>query len=361
MVYLIVNIGSSSKKYALYHGDACVRAWHFEDTGEHGEEVLKEVDTQGARLDGIGFRVVHGGQYKESLKIDEEVLGKLEAIRGLAPLHNGPALAEIKRFMELRSTVPLVAVFDTSFHQTMPEYARRYALPETLVTDPHHLVRYGFHGISYQSIVQKTNHLLGFLPSRLIACHLGAGTSMCAILHGKSIDTSMGFTPLEGLIMGTRSGDIDPGIIFHVQKEFNFSADEMDHLLNSAAGLKGIAGDADVRNLIAREKQGDPSATLALAMFSYRVRKYIGAYTAVLGGLDALVFTAAIGEGSPFMREKFCKGMGSLGIDLDRRANARHTGDSEGEIGTATSPVKLLVLKTDEMGEIARQMHETIG
>ncbi len=358
--YLVVNVGSHSKRYALYREMQFARGWHFENTENHADEVLEDIERQNIRLDGVGFRFVHGGSFSEPTIIDRNVLTELESLIGLAPLHNEKTILEIRKLQQLRSTVPMVAVFDTSFHKTMPEVARLYALPSNISKDKHHLVRYGFHGISYKSIVRKTKKFYGFPPSRMIACHLGSGASVCAILHGKSIDTSMGFTPNEGLIMGTRSGDIDIGLVLHIQKEFGFSPEETDKLFNEQAGLKGLSGTSDVRLLIEREKAGDESAKLALAMFSYRIRKYIGSYIAALSGIDALIFSGAIGQDSPYMRKKICHGLEVFGIHLDLEKN-REMIDEDGDIGDSTSLVKMTVIKTDELGEIALEMKKILS
>jgi acetate kinase len=251
--------------------------------------------------------------------------------------------------------VPVVAVFDTSFHQTMPEVAALYALPLELAREKG-LRRYGFHGISHRYVASRLRERLGPKtgPSRLITCHLGNGASLCAVRDGKSIDTSMGLTPLEGLVMGTRSGDVDPGLILHLLHAEAFSPDELDRLLNQRSGLLGLGGHADVRDLKKAAEAGDSRAALALDAFAYRVRKYIGAYAAVLEGLDGIAFTAGIGENSALVREKICTGLAWLGARLDRARNEQ-PGSGEACISAAGSPVALWVIPTDEETQIARE------
>ncbi len=306
-----------------------------------------------AMLTAVGVRVVHGGNYATPLKITANVVAELEKLSALAPLHNPPAVQEIKILIELLPATPLIAVFDTSFHSTLPVAAYSYAIPQH-IGDAHTLRRYGFHGISYQSIVRML-HEQNNLPERLIVCHLGSGASIAAIKNGQSIETSMGFTPLEGLVMGTRPGDIDVGLVLHMQKELGMDAAQMETFLNTQCGLRGLSETtSDVRQLIEMAKAGDQRGILALDVFCHRLRKYIGAYMAVLGGLDAIVFTATIGERSSYMRARICQGLEGSGIVLDKAKNEA-LGDAEGELQTAGNRIKIHVLKTDELGQLARE------
>lgn len=391
---LAVNIGSASKKYALYSNTGQILLVHFERLGtgwqltiQRGDKIERqaiseaEYDASAQKIlslvpaeevDAIGFRIIHGGNFTSSILIDDKVVNQLENIKFLAPLHNGPVLEEIRVWRKLLPNLPRVAVFDSAFHATMPAYARHYGIPRHTVdstgspwSDQHKLWRYGFHGISYQSILNKVEAQLGNIPEKTIICHLGSGASIVAVKHSHSIDTSMGLTPLEGLVMGTRAGDIDAGLLLHLQTELQKSPVEIDHWLNFECGLKGLSGKtSDVRELIKLEQSGDAAAVLALAVFSYRVKKYIGSYAAALNGLDLLVFTAAIGEGSPFMRSKICNKLDGLGISLDEEKNSAISDQAdaraEGEISPANQPVKIWVLKTDELGQIAHEIQKLL-
>ncbi|TSC91430.1 MAG: acetate kinase [Parcubacteria group bacterium Licking1014_17] len=386
--YLIVNTGSASKKYALYREGELALIAHYETVGKDyilevkikenkksfdvtpeeyknsAEEVLKLIVRENLLLDvsmitAIGFRVVHGGTNRQPLVIDEKIIKELEALIPMAPLHNAPAIKEIKIFAGLLPNIPQIAVFDTSFHATIPDYARLYAIPQN-IPDQHKPQRYGFHGTSYASVLRKVEEMYKKTPEKMVICHLGSGASIAAIKNGKSVDTSMGFTPLEGLVMGTRPGDIDAGLILHLQKELKMSPEKMEEFLNFQCGLRGVSGlTSDVRELIELDKTGDERGVLALGMFAYRVKKYIGAYFAALNGLDALVFTATIGERSSYMRKKICAGLDALGIILDDKKNESKT-DGEGEIQKDGAPVKILVIKTDELGQIAREVDLTV-
>jgi acetate kinase len=276
-----------------------------------------------ATLDGIGHRVVHGGErFSAPVRVDERVVAAIERLIPLAPLHNPANLTGIREALAHAADVPQVAVFDTAFHQRMPESAYLYALPYDLYEE-HHVRRYGFHGTSHQYVARAAAGHLGkpLASLNMITLHLGNGASAAAIRGGVSVDTSMGLTPLEGLVMGTRCGDMDPAIIFYLARETSLGIDELDALLNRRSGLRGICGDNDMRAIIQREGKGDHRAQLALDMFCRRLKKYIGAYLAVLGGADCIVFTGGIGEHAPLVRQKACEGLERLGIRLDAEKN----------------------------------------
>ena len=303
----------------------------------------------------VGHRVVHGGsRFAESALITPEVETAIDQCVPLAPLHNPYNLGGIRACRQALPNAAHVAVFDTAFHQTIPDYAYMYALPYSLY-EQHGIRRYGFHGTSHRYVSARAAEALG-RPStslKLITCHLGNGCSITAVNQGKSIDTSMGLTPLEGLMMGTRSGDIDPAIIFHLMEQGEMSADEINQTLNRESGLLGVSGVAsDVRDLFRAVSEGKSQAALALQMFSYRVKQYVGKYAAVLGGLDALVFTGGIGENASSIRTAICENLGFLGIHLDEEKN--QSGDVENSIHQADAPVKLLVIPTNEELMIAR-------
>jgi acetate kinase len=307
-------------------------------------------------LDAIGHRVVHGGErFRVPTLIDQEVVEALRALSTLAPLHNPSNLTGIEVCLRLFPQVPQVAVFDTAFHQTLPVHAFRYAVPEAWYTG-HHVRRYGFHGTSHAWVArQAATHLQQPLASLgLITLHLGNGASAAAIQSGHCVDTSMGFTPLEGLMMGTRSGDIDPAILFYLNRETGIDLEDLDYQLNQESGLKGICGVNDMREAQRLAAGGDERARLAIDMYCYRIRKYIGAYYAVLGRVDALVFTAGIGENSPPIRKQSCAGLDRFGIRIDDERNT-HVAAGVHEIQAVDAPVRVLVVPTNEELEIAHQ------
>ncbi len=313
----------------------------------------------------VGHRVVHGGDaYSEPVLITEQVLADIRSLAPLAPLHNPMHALGIEWCQEILPQVPHVAVFDTAFHHTMPPYAYRYALPEDLY-EADGIRRYGFHGPSHQYVgLMAATHLKKrFSRLKMITCHLGEGASVCAIDHGRSIDTSMGLTPLEGLVMVTRSGDIDPAIVTHLMRK-GLSADEIDHLLNRESGLKGLSGlSGDTREMAAAANAGDPKAMLAAEAFAYRLRKYIGAYYAALGGLDVLVFTGGIGENAAGVRSMASQDLWSLGILIDAVKNrAVHDGvDGVVDISHPDSRVPVLVVHSDASRMIARETIRVLG
>jgi acetate kinase len=312
-------------------------------------------------LVGIGHRVVHGGEFfREPTLIDDHVVAAIRSLIPLAPLHNPSNLLGVEIARKRFPGTPQVAVFDTAFHQTLPPHAFHYAVPyEWYAT--HHVRRYGFHGTSHLYVSREAAKYLGKAPesTNLITLHLGNGASCAAVRGGLSIDTSMGLTPLEGLVMGTRSGDIDPALHFFIMRETGMSADELETSLNAQGGLKGICGLNDMREIQEQAASRVERASLALDMFCYRIKKYIGAYLAVIGRLDAIVFTGGIGENSSVVRSRVCSGLEHLGVSVDDARNAAVSGNVA-EIQADGAPVKLLVIKTDEEGEIARQTVYTI-
>jgi acetate kinase len=315
------------------------------------------------RIDAVGHRVVHGGaRFTESVLIDADVLDAIEALEALAPLHNAPSLAGIRAArVALGPDVPMVAVFDTAFHATMPEHAYRYAIPHELALK-HGIRRYGFHGLAYRSVVARYVELTEIPLERatLVAFHLGNGCSAAAIKNGRSIDTSMGLTPLEGLVMGTRSGDVDPALIGHLARVEGVPAQEVERWLNERAGLLGLSGRSrDMRDLLANER-ADPRARLAVEVFSYRARKYLGAYLAVLGGADAVVFSGGIGEHAPEVRSRICAGMEWTGLTLDRSRNADVVG-REGNISPDGARCPVYVIPADEERVIAQDVVESLA
>jgi acetate kinase len=323
--------------------------------------VLESLD----QITAVGHRVVHGGdKYSSPVIIDDQVLADIRSFAHLAPLHNPVHALGIEWCQEILPGVPHVAVFDTAFHQTMPPYAYRYALPENLYTEDG-IRRYGFHGTSHQyvSLMAATYLKEPFSRLKIITCHLGEGASVCAIDHGRSIDTSMGLTPLEGLVMVTRSGDIDPAIVTYLMRK-GLSADEIDHMLYRESGMKGLSClSGDTREIPDAANAGDPKAMLAAEAFTYRLRKYIGAYYAALGGLDVLIFTGGIGENAAGVRSMACQDLWSLGILIDAVKNRAVHDASEGvvDISHPDSKVKVLVIHSDASRMIARETIRVLG
>ncbi len=395
MIVLVINCGSSSIKYRLFtipagevlaagrverigEPEGCQRHSNAGDTvpqsdtlcvSDHREalaHIMATLTTSGAvgdlsELAAIGHRVVHGGElFRRPTRIDDAVLAQIRELVPLAPLHNPAGLAGIEISLEAAPGVPQIAVFDTAFHHTIPEFACHYALPRRFYAD-YRVRRYGFHGISYSYVANRAARFLQRPLSELnlIALHLGNGASATAIAGGRSVDTSMGMTPLEGLIMGTRSGDIDPAIPFYLGREAGLSPDAVEDLLNRDSGLKGLCGSNDMREVHTLAEAGDGPARLALEMVCHRLKKYIGAYTAVLGHLDALVFTGGIGENDSWLRAHACAGLEALGMRIDAEKNARaNSGDCA--IHRDDSPVAVLVIPTNEELEIARQAAECL-
>ncbi|NTW58177.1 MAG: acetate kinase [Nitrospirae bacterium] len=332
-----------------------------------GFELMEDVNRDapllgdGSGLLGIGHRVVHGGEhFREPALINDDVIDAIRGLIPLAPLHNPSNLLGIEVTRERFPRVPQVAVFDTAFHQTMPPYAYRYAVPHELY-EKHAVRKYGFHGSSHSYVSKEAARHLGIALERanLIVLHLGNGASAAAVQGGRSIDTSMGMTPLEGLVMGTRSGDIDPSLPFYIIRRTGMKPEDVESLLNRESGLKGICGVSDMREIMDRAATGDERAALAIEMFCYRIRKCIGAYYAVLRRLDAVVFTGGIGENASPIRLRVCEGLEHLGIAIDPGKNSA-AGGAVAETQREGMPVKVLVVRTNEEREIAEQTVRTI-
>lgn len=383
--YFIVNIGSESRKYALYQDGQRVFSAHFEKesgkfvvelTGANSEK--KEISSQeyensaeyivseflsqkiiGGKneISAIGFRVVAPGSYFLKNKIiDSEYLGKLEVAKERAPLHINPMLAELKALEQVLPGISIAGISDSAFHSSLPACARFYGIPKSTAEELD-IFRFGYHGISFESIVGKLKNIFGGnLPEKIIVCHLGGGSSVTAIKDGKSTDTSMGFTPLEGVVMANRVGDIDAGAITYLSKKLGYGPDEMENYLNTQCGLLGLSGKSnDVRELLEMEKNGDENAKLAIEVMVYKIKKYIGAYFAALNGADVLVFSATIGERSAIMRARICAELENLGIILDDAKN-NQTISADGFINKDGLPVKIAVIITDEMSQIATEV-----
>jgi len=306
----------------------------------------------------VGHRVVHGGSdFSDTVKIDEKVKAKIKQLFELAPLHNPANLEGINVAEEIFSSAEQIAVFDTAFHQTMPEVAYKYAIPNYLLTENKVRV-YGFHGTSHKYVSEKA---IDFLEnnSKIITIHLGNGCSMAAVKNGKCIDTTMGFSPSNGLIMGTRSGDIDQSVVFYMIKNLGYTADEVNAVLLKQSGMLGLTGYSDLRDIEAEAEKGNRECQLALQMNAYRIKKFIGAYAAALNGLDAIVFTAGIGENSLYMRKLVCTDMDYFGIEIDDEKNQIRS-KAIREINKTDSKTKVLVVPTDEEYEIANQVYHLL-
>ena len=347
MTILALNPGSSTLKYTAFRGDDVVASETIEFAAhEHVAAATAAVLRRVPDVEAVGIRVVHGGsRFTEPAIVDDDVVAEIAKLSDLAPLHN-PLAVEVINEVRRTLRVPVVAVFDTAFHQTMPPVASTYALPANVPVR-----RYGFHGISYAYIASQLRR------PKMIVCHLGNGASVCAMRDGRSIDTSMGFTPMEGLVMGTRGGDLDPGVILYLLRH-GHGEPEMDKLLNRESGLLGVSGrSGDMRALESAAAQGDGCSELALELFAYRASKYIGAYTVALEGVDALVFTAGIGEHSASMRSRICARLRVLGIELDDTLN-RAASKTQRRINSGR--VEVWVIPTDEEREIARATHAVV-
>lgn len=314
-------------------------------------------------IDAVGHRVVHGGEeFNSSVFITDEVIKKMEECIELAPLHNPPNLAGIYAVKELMGNIPQVGVFDTAYHQTMPAKSYMYGLPYSLY-EKYGIRRYGFHGTSHRYVSRKGCDLLGvpYEKQRIITAHIGNGGSLAAIYGGKSVDTSMGMTPVEGLLMGTRSGDVDAGIISFIMEKENIGTQAISTLVNKHSGLLGVSGvSSDMRELRAAMDEGNERAILAFDMFVHRIKKYVGAYAAVLGGVDILMFTGGIGENAIAVREQVCKDMEYMGIKLDVEKNAKIQGE-EAVVSTPDSKVIVMVVPTDEEYMIASDTMEIVN
>jgi len=341
----------------LDHTQAIEQILTYLEHPKHG--VIKDK----SEVEAVGHRVVHGGQeFSESVLIDEEVIAKIRRCIELAPLHNPHNIRGINAALRSLPDVPQVAVFDTAFHSTLPPKAYYYPLPHVLYRR-YEIRRYGFHGTSHYFVSKRAMELAGGNPEKLkiITAHLGNGCSITAVDGGKSVDTSMGLTPLEGLVMGTRCGDIDPSIILHVMSREELSLNEANTLLNKHSGLQGLSGlSSDMRDLIEESRKGDERAALAIEVYCYRLKKYIGAYAAAMGGLDVLVFTAGVGENSPLVRAKACEGLEFLGLELDPEANEKAVG-KEALITKKHSKVKAYVILTNEELVIAKDTERIVN
>ena len=385
---LVVNAGSSSLKYALVDAvtgsalasglveqiaEASGSLTHHGPDGAHRAErefrdhesalrgVLGAFEAHGPSLSSVpiravGHRVVHGGsRFAAPVLVDDEVLAAVARLVPLAPLHNPAALNGLACARTLFPDLPHVAVFDTAFHQTLPEHAYTYAVPLAW-RDEHQIRRYGFHGTSYAFVSQAAADVLGrpLDEVNLVVLHLGNGASVTAVERGRSVETSMGLTPLEGLVMGTRSGDLDPAVHSHLHRQLGWSLEDIDRDLNRSSGLRGLSGQNDFRQLTSLRDAGDRAASLAFDVYVHRIRKYVGAYYAVLGTVDAVVFTAGVGENSPVLRAAAMSGLERLGIAVDAERNEVR-GDEARMISPEGSEVAVLVVPTDEEWEIARQ------
>ncbi|MCH5312219.1 MAG: acetate kinase [Prevotella sp.] len=385
MKILVLNCGSSSIKYALYNMDdkSVMTSGGAERVGLDGafvkvklangdkKQIMHDIPehTEGVKfifslltdpeigviknldeIDAVGHRMVHGGEkFNKSVLLTDEILKVFEECSDLAPLHNPANLKGVNAVKELMPGLPQVGVFDTAFHQTMPDYAYMYALPYELY-EKYAVRRYGFHGTSHRYVSRRACEFLGkdYDSSRIITCHIGNGGSVAAVKNGKCMDTSMGLTPLEGVMMGTRSGDIDGGAVAFIQKKLGLDADGISNLLNKKSGVQGITGiSSDMREIDAAAAKGDKKAILALEMYNYRIKKYVGAYAAAMGGADIIVFTAGVGENQTSMRAAVCADMEWMGVKLDKEKNDAARG-VEAVISTDDSAVTVVVIPTDE-------------
>ena len=386
---LVLNAGSSSLKYSLVDGatgespagglverigESEGILTHRGPAGEKRLEkatpsheaalkgVLEAFESQGPSLGevslaAIGHRVVHGGaRFADPVLVDDHLVSEVRRLVPLAPLHNPANLEGIEVARRLFPGLPQVAVFDTAFHLTLPEHAYTYAVPLSW-REEHRIRRYGFHGTSHAFVSRAAARLLGRDPEEVnvIVLHLGNGASATAVEGGRSVDTSMGLTPLEGLVMGTRSGDVDPSLHAHLHRTCGWSLEEIDRILNRESGLKGIAGENDFRVLMDLVSNGDERARLAFEVYCYRIRKYVGAYTAVLGRVDAIVFTAGVGQHSPAVRQASLRGLETLGVEIDVARNDAASGREPSVVSTPDSRVAVMVVPTNEEWEIARQ------
>jgi acetate kinase len=365
MNVLALNAGSGTLRYKLFarsagsEAEALVKEGVFDRvqgraTVEAAERAIAECLPLG--IDAVGCRVVHGGnQFREPTRVTAEVLTAIRDVSRLAPLHNPTDLAVIEAVGQKTPGVPVVAVFDTAFHRTIPEVAWRYAIPAEVGTE---LRRYGFHGIAHQYITGELFRLLGRGPAgtRVISCHLGGGASVCAVRDGQSVDTSMGLTPLEGLVMGTRCGDLDPGVVLELIRGGR-TADEVQELLYRRSGLLGLSGTSgDLRDLEPAAAAGDRRAALALNVHAYRVRKYLGAYAAALGGLDAIALSGALAENWASLRARVLSGLEFLGVRIDDARNRAAGPDTSARISADGAPVPVWLIPADEERQIARQV-----
>ena len=320
---------------------------------------LKSLD----EIDAVGHRIVQGGdKFNQSMLVDKSVEDGIEELCDLAPVHNAGHLKGIRAVDALMPKTPQVVVFDNAFHSTMPDYAYLYAIPYELY-EKYHVRRYGFHGTSHRYVSKRVCEILGLdqADSKVITCHIGNGASIAAVLNGKVVDTSMGLTPLAGVMMGSRSGDIDPSAVTYLMEKLNMTPHEMSDFLNKKSGVLGITGiSSDMRDVEAAANEGNERAVLALKMYAYRVKKYIGSYAAAMGGVDAVVFTAGVGENQTGLRADICRGLEFLGIEIDEAVNATVRG-REAVISSPSSRVKVVVVPTDEEIVIARDTQALVA
>jgi acetate kinase len=390
MKILVLNSGSSSLKYKLFDMsteqalisghidgiglDRCLVKIKYGEIEEEKKEIIKDhVDAvilafkslkqkkiikNYSEIDALGHRVVHGGEkYSKPTLIDDKVIREIERLFDLAPLHNPPNLAGILACKKMLPKTPQIAVFDTAFHQTMPPEAYLYGLPYDLY-EKYKIRKYGFHGTSHRYVSEQAINLLGKRDSRIITCHLGNGASLTAVRNGKSVDTTMGFTPMDGLVMGTRVGEMDPDIPIYLIKDKGFKLSEVEDILNKKSGLLGISGlTQDVRDLRKASLNGNKRAKLALSLFAFRTAFFIGGYVALLGGLDALVFSAGIGEHAWHVRRDICRYLSSFGIELDEKLNKTNQAII---VSKPSSKVKIYVIPTNEELQIAKEAEELI-
>ena len=398
MKILVLNCGSSSIKYALYNMDdsSVMTSGGAERVGLDGafvkvklpsgekKQIMHDIPehTEGVKfifslltdpeigviksldeIDAVGHRMVHGGEkFAKSVVITPEVIEAFKACSDLAPLHNPANLKGVDAVSELMPGLPQVGVFDTAFHQTMPPKAYLYAVPHELY-EKYGVRRYGFHGTSHRYVSARALEFLGMKAegTKVVTAHIGNGGSLAAVVDGKCVDTSMGLTPLEGVMMGTRSGDIDAGAVTFIQKKLGLDADGVSNLLNKQSGIAGLTGlSSDMRDIENAAKSGNERAIIAEDSYFYRVKKYIGAYAAAMGGIDVLVFTAGVGENQTSMREAACEGLEFMGVKLDKEVNARTRGE-EAVISTPDSRVKVVVIPTDEELMIASDTMELVS
>jgi acetate kinase len=372
VIILVINAGSSSVKYQVIDTDngESLRSGSINDIGlpggvtDHNEAIVIVLDEVGelGRIDGVGHRVVHGGErYSTPTVITAEVEDHIHDLASLAPLHNPANLAGIRAAQLALPDVAHVAVFDTAFHRSLSLAASTIPIPADLAT-AQGVRKYGFHGTSHHYVSDIASQMLGGNPEehRVITLHLGNGSSVAAVNGGVCVETSMGFTPLQGLVMGTRAGDIDPAIVTHLLRTTEMTVEEIDAMLNTQSGLKAIAGTSDFRDITAGVEAGDSDSILALDVWSWRIRHYIGAYTALLGGLDALVFTGGIGENSALGRARATAGISFMGIQVDDYLNERSSNQAR-TISPAGTAVKVMVIPTNEELSIARQSAQLIS
>ena len=383
MNVLVINCGSSSVKFCVFDVsqqlslvagvvdgiglDSCL---FKQDSGServfvksHKEALSLILDkVKGYDIRAVGHRFVHGGlKYRDSVVVSPSILKELEALEGLAPLHNPHNLAGIKACTDLLS-VPQVVVFDTSFFKDLPLRASSYALPKSL-SSKFNLTKFGFHGISHKFLAREARELLGREAVNVITCHLGNGASVSCVKHNVCIDTSMGFTPLQGLVMGSRSGDVDPGLLLHLIRDCGFSVDDVDNILNKESGLKGLCGDSDMRKVYSRVVSGDDDAVLALDVFCYRVVHYVSAYLGVMkADTHAIVFSAGIGEGGFYVRKKVCDSLKHLGVVINYDKNMINKGliTEPSVISDSSSKIKVLVIPSNEELMIAQEVADLL-